>query len=353
MGFLRLALAVIVLWGHTLPTNCNKLSLCAVEVFFVISGFYMELIKDKYPTTGEFYKSRFIRIFALYYVVLISTISFRLIAYKAHPFSDSYLRNFLVVFENLFIFGQDFTRGLFYYDGNISSKEVPGSIALYNPYLGQAWSIALELTFYLCVPFLLRLSAKKIIWITLASMWLRFNYLANYRGITGNWNCLFPGELCFFLMGSLACRFYQSKKSQPILQYFQKYSIAHAYIAMIIFFFIGLTEPFTIFSVDGVKATLTIPIYIPIVFAFALPVLFHLSKNNRFDTYIGNLSYGVYIWHMLVVEMLSFSGLNKDHAWYSFQLQTLFIGLALAIISYHLLEKKLDQYRHKRLHKLS
>ena len=351
MGLLRLALAAIVLWGHSSPANHTQLSLQSVETFFVISGFYMELIKNKYPNNFEFYRSRFIRIFALYYVVLIPSIAFSAY-YNGNPISDDNVKNFAMIFQNLFIFGQDFLRGLYYFDGGIYFSNVANSSPLYNPFLGQAWSIATELTFYLTVPFLLKLDTKKLTLIMLGSLWFRFQFLVNYQSLNQDgWYSLFPGELCFFLMGSLACRFYQNKSYEKFLRYFEKFSLNNLYVAIIAVLFIGLIQPITVFSINNLEAVFFIPIYFPIIFALFIPFLFYISKNNKFDRYIGNLSYGVYVWHILVVDILLRTGLEKNHSWHSFQIQVLLISLALASLSYHLIEVKIDKYRYKSLKK--
>jgi peptidoglycan/LPS O-acetylase OafA/YrhL len=73
MGFLRLYLAVCVLVGHAnspiFPWTIHN-GEEAVEIFFMISGFYMSLVAPKYSSVKQFYVSRFLRIFFPYWVAL-------------------------------------------------------------------------------------------------------------------------------------------------------------------------------------------------------------------------------------------------------------------------------------------
>ena len=84
MGILRLFLAYIVILFHSPEGILPRIShpALAVQCFYVISGFYMQLVINKYYNANnehwkmDFYKSRFIRIFALYYVFLSITLIF-------------------------------------------------------------------------------------------------------------------------------------------------------------------------------------------------------------------------------------------------------------------------------------
>ena len=57
----------------------------AVELFFIISGFYMSLIlNEKYNTPDKiliFYKNRFLKLFPIYWTVLIFTITLFVVSY--------------------------------------------------------------------------------------------------------------------------------------------------------------------------------------------------------------------------------------------------------------------------------
>ncbi len=80
MGFLRFILALTVLMNHAGKVFGLKYIYpwhMPVMMFFVISGFYMQLIAKKYAErkVSDFYISRIIRIYPLYYFILIASLS--------------------------------------------------------------------------------------------------------------------------------------------------------------------------------------------------------------------------------------------------------------------------------------
>lgn len=76
MGFIRFLLAcIVVLWHTSMIFGYKPLpSDLAVQCFYVISGFYMSLVlNEKYPKGSHqlFYKNRFLKIYPLYWLVLV------------------------------------------------------------------------------------------------------------------------------------------------------------------------------------------------------------------------------------------------------------------------------------------
>ncbi len=72
MGLTRVYLAFCVVAAHStsvFPWTMHS-GAEAVQIFFMISGFYMALIGEKYASTTEFLASRFLRIYVPYYLVL-------------------------------------------------------------------------------------------------------------------------------------------------------------------------------------------------------------------------------------------------------------------------------------------
>ena len=90
MGLLRLPLAMSVMASHVGPVLGLTMlpGGTAVEVFFVVSGFYMSLIlSDKYADPGIFYTNRFLRLYPTYLIVLAGTWAWFMItwAYLGRP----------------------------------------------------------------------------------------------------------------------------------------------------------------------------------------------------------------------------------------------------------------------------
>ena len=149
MGVFRLLLALFVLLGHLpgLAQWTNPFFLWmrggpAVQAFFILSGFYMAMILDSKYNLGSpkgFYYSRVLKIFPIYYVVLLSgviiTILIATIGFDIYDLGDnppagydypSVISNvfflspelldplgFVLLFlSHVFLIGQDFAYGL-------------------------------------------------------------------------------------------------------------------------------------------------------------------------------------------------------------------------------------------------
>src|SRR5260370_34716386 len=111
------------------------------------------------------------------------------------------------VVSNLFLFGQDWGSFLTYQNGavswNLHALEQPGAaigmFSLNNP----AWTLAIELSFYLVAPFLVR---RHFLMLALSAFALQaIRYHAYHIGwfSYGTDNRFFPFELGLFLYGAL------------------------------------------------------------------------------------------------------------------------------------------------------
>jgi len=123
MGFLRFYLALCVVQAHA----GNFFSLRApnggqaVQFFFIISGFYMEMVlSERYKSIRNFYTSRWLRISVPYYFhlvafVLLSVASglifskwLTLSPFASDPFGHNGLAGIiLTTLTNVTVFGQD------------------------------------------------------------------------------------------------------------------------------------------------------------------------------------------------------------------------------------------------------
>jgi peptidoglycan/LPS O-acetylase OafA/YrhL len=200
MGIIRLLLALSVVVEHVhayLKINLIGGPL-AVQSFFIISGFYMSMIlNEKYVNENGSYKlfitNRFMRIFPIYLCVLLIAILFSTISYLIPSqsvgvktdFENSlsmYIQYFtkmdiktlfLLTWVNLTLFFHDVT--MFLGMGTSGTLHFASDYRLTNPplykflFIPQAWSIALELTFYAIAPFLVRRNIKLITAIILVS----------------------------------------------------------------------------------------------------------------------------------------------------------------------------------------
>lgn len=372
MGILRLALATIVLQAHCpdgiIPHFAN--SILAVQCFYLISGFYIQLIILEKYSIGEnwkldFYKSRLVRIFPVYYTFLLLTI---ILVGPGYIENASLLGGFIYIFNNAFIVGQDILR-FFVFDQLNSEFIFRGTQGAGSTLtrLGQSWTLAIELTFYLVAPFLLLRSNFIIILILFLTILLRLVF--GYYGYNnGSWLYgFFPSELGIFLLGSLGCRFYiEVLKNNNLIRIslaycaslFNKEISDRQFIRVSLVFSSALIFCLLTFMTAGKN-------YIPegawgrgisgmpyhhgaVIFATALtlPFLFYFTKNLQADRFIGELSYPVYLGHILILEFVK-RGIQAE-----FQVAyVMFITVLIAIPIVLWIERPLTNFRHRKFHR--
>lgn len=336
MGFLRLFFALSVVIHHSSPTffgfNFFDSSI-AVTGFFVISGFYMALIlQEKYVQKHSynlFISNRLLRIYPTYWLILLLTIIINIIL------SVQGSAHFL--YANIVDFIRDATilvrTDYFELD--------PNKFQVLT--IGPAWTLVLELLFYLMAPFIVN-SMKKIIFFMIISISAR--YLLYHFAVLHNIQPsvrFFPVELVFFLLGALSYKIYDKVKNHNWNTIFL-YSLAGLFI---LFTFLYNYLPFdhTIGRWSNMKEN----IYIAILF-LAIPFCFLISKKSKFDKAFGDLSYPVYISHTLVIFGVS-TYIHTIHTDLS-ALLIIMITLWLSYIIVKLFEHPIDMWRQRRIDKI-
>ena len=361
MGILRFILAITVVIAHSSSVfGCNFVGAqIAVQAFYIISGFYMALIlNEKYVGVNGSYKlfisNRFLRLYPIYWTVLLLTIAMS-IAVTIHSNGSSigqftvYSKYFNVmslgsfvflIFTNLFLFLQDIvmflglntTTGHLYYTSDFSQTKPQLHHFLLIP---QAWTIGVEIAFYLIAPFLVRQKFKYIIFFIVMSLLLRF-VLSNYGLSNDPWSYrFFPTELVFFMLGIVSYQLYVKIRSLDINK---------VYLKTIWMFLLGITLFY-----DFMPLPYKYPVYL-FLFFIGLPFVFILTKKWKYDTYIGELSYPIYISHIFVMSCL-----------YAFKIPIV-LGLGFSLIIATILfsvllnevvTKKIEIFRQKRVKLIS
>lgn len=320
MGVLRLLLAIAVIIAHcsALPMLRPVSGSVAVEAFFIISGFYMSLIlQEKYNKKPYrlFITNRLLRLYPVYWGVLIATCLFcfiiRLLSGpESFPIFDRYLSvpvtggalSFLIL-TNLLIFGQDIVMflginpatGKLFFTDNFWQTSPPLYSFLFIP---QAWSLGLEMLFYLVAPFLLRRRTIWILSLILLSLGLRI-YLYNGLGLRHDpWTYrFFPTEILFFLSGFISYRLYLKARHCRIPGYINGSILAYIILATTCYGWIPeLQSQLLPFSWNEIGYFLSV--------AGAIPMLFIYLKNSKTDNWIGQLSYPMYISHILIIKII-------------------------------------------------
>lgn len=336
MGLLRLFLALSVIAGHAQTTvfGVNGIGAWyAVNFFFIISGFYMAMVLNgQYKTVSnyQFYKSRVLRLFPAYYVglALCFVVYYSSISYFFGTLTP--LSKILYVFQNAFIVGQDISH-VFCVE-NINGVCANSGALTINP---PAWSLAVELGFYLVAPFILRNKAKTFGFVLVGAVYLFslsfIDFPFSGAGLIAPSEMhafsyyFYPSSFAFFGGGALA---YHLSKSDAEPNYY--YAVA----ALLILSFAQTTMPF----------------WHLLFFAMAIPVLFKYTANNKIDRLIGELSYPVYIVHFPLLiwlrDVLSLS--SDDFGFLSLGSVVSLLSIAVGLVVYYVIERKVSSFRHSK-----
>lgn len=363
MGLLRffLAFSVVIVHGRLLSFNLIYADI-AVQTFYIISGFYMAMVlNEKYNrpdvTYIDFIYSRFFRIAPAYFIVLILTIITTLIAWygfssKLPPLQHwqelinemSVTSIIYVIVPQFLLLGLDvinfFTLDL---SGNlVFTYEFKEELIKlwYLMAVPQGWTLALEFYFYMLAPFVVKRPVKFIISIIVISFIVRLTLIIFLGYQHDPWLYrFFPSELMFFLSGSLA---YRNSKSLVMND-----SGTIKIVNLVCFCLILIAGVFSRYGQLGGNAYLFSPLFMGVIFLI-LPKLFALTKNIKVDKYIGELSYPLYISHVLVIWISNSMMLPGSLE----QRITVALGsIVFAIIIYELVDKRVDVFRHRKFSK--
>lgn len=339
MGSLRFFLALSVIFAHTGTFSGFTLGdgRLAVQTFFMISGFYMSLVwSEKYSKLQSpirtFYISRALRIYPMYFVVFAAALLMGLVARSSNPAFH--------FFEAVSALGWPTALWAYLTQITLIGMETPLFLNFeLHKYmvLSVAWTLGLELTFYLLVPFLLpRLSV--VVGILLLS--LIFRSLAFMSGPTLDeglnadlWsNRFFPFELALFLAGALAQRLFAGLPGKLKLMSEKPEVYFLAVMCMV-----GGLCYYTLLRPSLGEATYWL--YYAMAF-IGIALLFQSTKTSKRDSYIGELSYPMYISHIPVLWVVA-SFYNPENRIYIVIPATLLVSMLLSRMQVFV-----DNYRH-------
>lgn len=360
MGLIRILLALSVIVGHLGGIYGFHLAPppIAVELFFIISGFYMALIlTEKYSSYKLFITNRLLKIYPAYYFVLLVTIALSAVYFaKTHSYENGLVGKVLSAKEkfssgtifwlslpNFTIVGQDI---LFFLKTDAQNHILFATNFYQSPVIlirflavPQAWSISLELMFYFVAPFLVKLSTKVLgILIALCIILKIVLYTSGLNFDPWTYR-FFPAELLFFLLGIVAYRFYKSPAFASLEARLSASASNGCYIAIltILFFYSYLIGNHLLFAMSI------------LLFTFALPFIFSKFKKNRLDKKIGDFSYELYICHELVIYALMATLAKVSHYKNLNKLLVIVASLVFAYIVSWLITQKIDRFRQARL----
>lgn len=354
MGILRLMFALSVLMFHSgLLFNYNIANpRIAVFSFFIISGFYMALILDKkYKAKNArflFWSNRALRIFPVYWITLAVLLILILMKFYLHIGTEDnaiihYLRNTsgsspIEFYFNLLNFVLRNVTLIINIDYIRVNNSVPGYLLIL-----QAWTLQVELLFYLAAPFLAKLSKRLFIVFTTMYIILFFGIVVPQNLLPPNLTYQFLNNLIFFLLGMATYKFiFKSKIFHSKKISFKFLNILYiSFILYLLFYnYLPLKIPLTSLNLDNI-------VYFAI-FTPSIPFIFFHTSLNKIDILFGKLSYPVYVTHLIVVKLLSNTKIFLDTSF----TKTILVIISTLFISYLLVrfvETPIDRYRQKRL----
>ncbi|MHB8138583.1 MAG: acyltransferase family protein [Smithellaceae bacterium] len=320
---LRLFGAVLVIFAHGFaivgvpaivpPFYKGHYGSLGVDIFFIISGFLITQSYLRSRNPARFVWSRFLRIFPalvlvtclLVFVVgpLLTTLTTG--EYFAHPWTFSYLRGALSLYE-------------------VTRYAVLPGVFMNNPIVqtnGPLWTLQYEWTFYFVVLLLgvTSLLARKrfVVFLFVTSL-----------------------VLTYLNMGATANIYWTPVKHLPVFfMYFSFGALAYLYrdqIPMIRGAFLFVMAMLIVGSFNGGFSD---TIFVFLLGYLVLFVGFSPGINLSWLTKYGDFSYGLYIWGWPVQQTVYLFLGKETNVWLQMGI-SLFIALLLAMLSWHLVEKR-------------
>lgn len=290
---LRCVAIIAVIWHHSASSEALPLlrrGFLGVDLFFVLSGFLITtlLIREKARTgtlsLRNFWMRRILRLFPIYYGVIAGMLAVLLVLKPSAPTTVALV------------------RGLPIY-GLYLSNWFDGGVALLDP----MWSLATEEQFYLFWPTLELLCGP----IVLGGLWTIFfivNQLLNFGvldpGITalvGVTPSAYPNILQTtftpILLGVALAHLLHSPRGQAGIR--KIVAFPHAPIAYAVVLLLLLSWP-----AQDISGSLRLSLHVAMTALLASVVLNPANGVTRALehpalAYIGRISYGMYIYHML------------------------------------------------------
>lgn len=332
---LRFICIAMVVWHHANPIDLPNIQLenrgfLGVDFFFVLSGYLITtLLLREASTYGDFslrdfYLRRMIRIFPVYYFVVT-----------------------MVAFYYIVIDGQRHFLDLLPYYYLFLSNFLVGDI----PTLAPTWSLSVEEQYYLIWPLLLLLLPKK--WVIPA---LSLLIAVNVISLTG-WvwvpDAVAAGPLLFqmpnptyapILMGSLAAVILHNKSLFERVWPF----VSHGSAPIIGIVLLIAAMEFSPGDLRGIPNFVVHSLMTYVIVTLVAQERNPLSPffTNRLISRIGAISYGIYLYHLLALDVanrtLSFLGIQTP--WLVLIFYSI-LSCIIAEVSFRTLESYFRRFR--------
>ncbi|MFG0460962.1 acyltransferase family protein [Pseudomonas sp. yb_1] len=335
-GLRALAVTLVLLY-HAGVTQISG-GFIGVDIFFVISGFlisriiYIEILNNSFTFTS-FYTRRLKRIFPLLVVVIAATsaAAYNILApADLKSYATSVVASLFSVSNILFWSNEG---GYFAQ----SAAQIP---------LTHTWSLSVEEQFYLIMPAVLLLSFKlttpgkrAALFLSAFLLSLAYSAYSSYYAQASSYYLI--TSRAFELLFGAGLAFIWNRL--PAFRAIGAGVMRTAALTLIIVtaLFIDASTPFPGFA--AIVPCLSAAILIACGKTATQPKgLSYFLLSNPLITYVGKLSYSLYLWHWPIVALVNYQGIQIT---WSVTSQIILVSVALSVASYHLIESPI---RHKK-----
>lgn len=303
-----------------------------VSFFFILSGFvlsynYFDKFKFNKITSKDFYVARFSRIYPLHLLTLILSLPLLYFSILSKPFEY-----FLLSIIHVFLF-QSF---------------VPIEVVYFN-FNSPSWSISDEMFFYLATPFLFSiLSSFRSVYKLLLAVFVLCTilFLGMFFSPKGYHHAIFYVNpivrLLDFTLGIFIFLIFRkidtSRISNKLMSWLEFSSIMTFFFFFIYHNFIPQVYRFSIYYWFPI-------IFILFIFSFEKGAISKML-SNKLLIYLGEISFGFYMIHQLVIRFYTyiFKNLNYQDDYFFKTLIIFITTLILSILSFEFFEKKANLF---------
>lgn len=308
-----------------------------VFLFFVLSGFLITylLLQEKQETGKisilKFYGRRIVRIWPLYFIILLVGFWFLPYVYNLIP---------------------DFFEGQIFYNERIVNLEYGYNLLLFmlffsNVALGfyggvagaaQSWSVSVEEQFYFIWPWIVKFFYKKLIFILIAIVVLinltkyNLSFLDNFLFLKYFFQTF---HIDFMAIGGIVALLYKDYKLKSFKFLENKFLLPIVLLFIVSHLFFEISN-----------------LTLGVLFSFLIVLMIERNKEIKILSNIGKWSYGIYMYHPLIMYF-TFSFLNKSNIQfgllYNFFLYILVFGITtlISFLSYRFIENYFLKFKNR------
>lgn len=339
-GIRAIAALIVVVWHtaqfsrlfnlHHLNFQSNSMAGYAVDMFFVLSGFLITYLllaeKEKTKTIDlkKFYLRRIFRIWPLYYLAIILTLIF-LYLEIIPPTEESLIKSLTLYL---------FLMANIAYVLNLT-------LATITP----LWSVGVEEQFYLIWPLIIKKSKRYLLVFTGVICSYLAVKLIIYIGYSTNSNAYrFIGttKIDIMAIGSIGAYLVFTKNKYLKLIYRKDVEL----LAWLVLIISCIYKPIHVFSF--IDAEVNSFVYLIIILNVSSNIKAIISLENKFFNFLGKISYGIYIYHMFVIYLISYfiKSYNIEVNYIVIFPAVLFLTIGIAKVSYHFFEAPFLKLKH-------